>query len=411
MSVAPARRETACVETPVVELAKTFESLSVTSEAWDDSVALLGGSIYMTWDWLRTWWQFYGEGRELRLYVCTAGAGIVGLIPLYLDQIGPRPFRLRVARLVGANIPSKVFDPPLARDWAAACLREVLHRSIHADRCDVVSLGPISATMEAWQVLRDMNDRSGGLHVDCDDSAVHTVFRLPPSHADYLKSLSKNEQKNRRKYELRTMRKAHDVEVSVISGPLQTLLEEFDRFVELHGAQWRPEGKPGHFGAWPDAVAYNRALVAALGRLGRVHFVRITADNTVVSSQYVFSLGRRWYWELPARLPGPEWERFSLGPSGIVTMVGEAISTGVRWIQGGLGHYDYKMRLGAEEHRAVTWRIRAVGAGSRFRQVVYDCLRVVVRFSYQKVWYRRIAPRLPAGASGSQWRLWLRLDF
>jgi hypothetical protein len=123
--------------------------------------------------------------------------------------------------------------------------------------------------------------------------------------------------------------KEHDVSVEVISGPIDALLTEFDRFAPLHARQWRAEGKSGHFGAWPDGLAYNRALVQALGPLDRVRFIRITADGTTVSSQYIFAFAERWYWELPARLPDPEWDRFSLGPSGIVTMIGEAINCGV----------------------------------------------------------------------------------
>jgi CelD/BcsL family acetyltransferase involved in cellulose biosynthesis len=273
-------------------------------------------------------------------------------------------------------------------------------------------LGPVSGTNEAWQSFpQEFNSTGARLRVECDARAVHTLFRLPQSQSEYLNSLSKNEQKNRRKYELRTLRKEHAVEVSVISGTVETLLQEFDHFVELHGRQWQAEGKAGHFGAWPNALAYNRALVEALGPLDRVRFIRITADRTVVSSQYLFSFGGRWYWELPARLPGRDWDRFSLGPSGIVTMIGEAISTGVHWIQGGLGHYDYKLRLGAEEYGVVTFRICPSGVGPRLRRALYDWLRLGLRFCYHKVWYRRIVPRLPGPVSRSQWPLWLRVDF
>jgi hypothetical protein len=395
-----------------VTVATTFGDARLSAESWDEVVASLGGSVYMTFDWLRTWWDFYGNGRDLRLIACSAGHRIVGLIPTYIDDLGLWPLRLRIARLVGANIPPKVFDPPVAREWAEACFGAVVQQLIDADRCDVVSLGPVSSTREAWQCLPGEVSRiSTSLRVECDKSEVHTLFRLPDSQEDYLESLSRNEQKNRRKYELRTLRKDHEVKVDVISGPEATLLAAFDEFAPLHARQWHAEGKSGHFGAWPNGLAYNRALVKALGALDRVRFVRITADGVTVSSQYIYSFAGRWYWELPARLPGPEWDRFSLGPSGIVTMIGEAIKAGVRWIQGGLAHYDYKLRLRAEEHPVVTFRIYPWGLASRFRKSVFDCVRTVLRLCYHKVWYRRVMPRLPVRCRRPQWWRWLRWDF
>ena len=366
----------------------------------------------MTWDWLRTWWDFYGCGRELRLLVCAADGRAVGLLPLYIDTLGVRPLNLRVARLVGANIPPKVFDPPVAREWAGACFSSAAQRLLEVDRCDVISLGPVSSTCEAWQLLPEAMRRSGlRVRVDADASEVHTLFRLPASQADYLKSLSKNEQKNRRKYELRTLSKEHEVAIEVVSGPIDALLAEFDQFAPLHARQWHAEGKSGHFGAWPDGLSYNRALVQALGPLGRVRFVRVTADGTTVSSQYVFAFAGRWYWELPARLPGAEWDRFSLGPSGIVTMIGEAIARGVRWIQGGLAHYDYKLRLRAEEHPVVTFRICNAHLASIVRQGIFAACRNALCLSYHKLWYRRVLPRLPARFRRPQSRLWLRFDY
>lgn len=396
---------TACV-------ARTFEDRRLDSKEWDGAVASLGGSVYMTWDWLRTWWEFYGKGRELRLIVCMVGEEIVGLIPVYIDNLGLWPLRLRVARLVGANIPPKVFDPPVARKWAGACFAQVVQQLICTDGCDLVSLGPVSSTSEVWQSLPSEITQSGvPVSVQCASSEVHTLFRLPESQGEYLKSLSKNEQKNRRKYELRALRRMHAVRVEMISGPVESLLEEFDRFAPLHAAQWQAEGRSGHFGAWPDGLAYNRALVQALGALDRVRFLCVVADGITVSSQYIFSFAGHWYWELPARLPGPEWDRFSLGPSGIVTMIGEAITRGVHCIQAGLGHYDYKLRLRAEEHPALTFRIYPSRLASGLRKAFFQCLRCGLLICYHKIWYRRVMPRLPARFRSPQWGLWLRYDF
>ena len=395
-----------------VRVAKSFEETGLDARSWDEEVAALGGSVYMTWDWLLTWWAYYGAGRELRLVVCSAGGRVVALFPVYIDNLGTRPLLLRVARLVGAHIPPKVFDPPVAREWADACFMALVRQLIEADDCDVLSLGPVSSTTEAWRSLPGAVARSGAaVRVEVDDRNVHTLFLLPRSHDDYLGSLSRNEQKQRRKYELRTLKKEHEVSVELISGPQGALEAAFDEFAPLHARQWDAEGKSGHFGAWPNGLAYNRALVRALGPLDRVRFVRIKADGATVASQYIYAFAGRWYWELPARVPGPDWDRFSLGPSGIVTMIGEAIASGVHWIQGGLAHYDYKLRLQADEHPVLTYRIYRLNTSSKLRNGVFEALRRLFGLCYHKLWYRRVIPRLPARCRRPQWTLWLRFDY
>jgi CelD/BcsL family acetyltransferase involved in cellulose biosynthesis len=393
-----------------VRVAASFEDLPLDRAEWDNAVASLGGTVYMTWDWIRTWWEFYGSGRELVLIACFAGEHTVGLFPMYIDALDLWPLKLRIARLVGANIPPKVFDPPVDPEWVSGCFNAVIGQLIEADRCDLVSMGPISGTSPAWRSLSRQSMVARGVRIECDSSEVHSLFVLPDSHDQYFNSLCKREQKNR-KYELRRLKKEHDINVDVISGPVDALLREFDNFATLHAAQWRTEGRSGHFGSWPRGLAYNRALVETLGPLDRLRFVRITADGITLSCQYIFTFSGRWYWELPARLADPRWDRFGLGPNGIVTMIGEAIREGVHWIQGGLGHYDYKLRLGASECPAIRVRVYPSRVVSRLRKGLFQSIHWALCLFYYRIWYSRVMPRLPAQFRRSQGAFWHRWDF
>src|ERR1039457_704222 len=87
------------------QIYSSFEDLGSLRTAWDDAILAFDGSVYMTFDWCRIWWQFYGFGRRLCVAVFTHDERIVAIIPLYFDDIGLRPLHVRVARLVGANIP------------------------------------------------------------------------------------------------------------------------------------------------------------------------------------------------------------------------------------------------------------------------------------------------------------------
>jgi hypothetical protein len=407
---------TESIETPDmtdfnVRIERSFLALEGLRQKWDEAVIALGGSIYMSYDWSRTWWEFYGTGKELRIFLFSAADRIVGIVPIYIDRIGFGPARCSIARLVGANIPPKVFDPPIHKDFAAKILAEILVQLFEKDGCDVFSLGPMSEqhgpTHGLESAARASNGLVGSFHVT---RGVHTIFWLPSSMEEYFEALSKNERKNRRKYELRTLRKEYEAKVEVVSDPAK-VDQEFEDFVGQHTLHWNAQGMPGHFRAWPKATEYNRALVKAQGNLGRMRFVRILANNQVIANQYAFAFGNSYVWELPARAVGEQWERFSLGPTGIVTMIDAAIKEGKSRLEGGLAHYDYKLRLNAKEHATLAFRMARNRSVSRVRLALMNLCRLCLLVGYHKIWYQRIRPRIPALRGRPQWGLWLRLDF
>ena len=390
---------------------RTFEDLDHLRLAWDDACLKARGSIYMTYDWLRVWWQFYGKGAELRLFVFFAGQNIEAIVPIYINTLGWGPLRFRVARLVGSNIPPKVFDPPVSESSATEVMRQVIGQLFKEDAVDLLSFGPISELRPIIKYVEDSCSQCADLVTQRNAiKGVYTVFQIPATMDDYYASLSKNERKNRRKYELRLLKKEFETRVHVETDPAK-MSEEFERFAVQHAEQWAAEGKTGHFGAWPRALDFNRALVKAQSAAGRLRFIRIIANGEVIANQYTFALGDRYYWELPSREVDTKWERFSLGPTGIVTMIEQAMKEGINAIEAGLAHYDYKLRLGATEHNVFTFRILSAKPATRVRFAFFSFIRTCWSYVYHKLWYRRIMPRLPRGFWRPQPDQWLRLDF
>lgn len=393
------------------EVKTSFDDLDSLRQAWDTAACELGGSVYMSYDWVRTWWEFYGGGKQLRVFIFYAGEKIVGLVPIYIDRLGFGPLRFQVARLVGSNIPPKVFNPPVDEAWAQQGFRALLSQLFEQDGCDLLSFGPVSELQKSASILKAVcQEQEDKVRILKSEEGVHSVFWLPATMEEYYESLSKNERKNRRKYELRLLKKEYDTRVEVLKDPAETS-EEFERFAVQHAGQWAAEGKTGHFGAWPRALEFNRALVKAQAKQGRLRFIRILANGTVIANQYTFAFGKAYYWELPSRAIEPQWERFSLGPTGIVTMMGAGTEEGITRLEGGLAHYDYKIRLGAKEYTVQTTRALANRRSSRLRLLWYNMLKLAMLYGYHKLWYRRITPRLPAVFRTAQWNSWLRLDF
>lgn len=378
---------------------------------WDETVIALGSTIHMTFDWCRIWFDFYGKKGKPFNYIFRSNGKIVGILPLYIEQFGFGPFRLRVAKLIGSNIPPKIFDPPVDPKYSNEIFQS-LFNSLQKDAgCNVVSFGPISASYLKLNCSSGFfKNKQGMKHkVKFEPYGVYTVFNMPENIDKYYSELSKSERINiNRKF--KALKKNYQIEIETISDP-ESVLDEFGNFAMMHKKQWNVEGKPGHFGAWPDAYEYNLALVKELSHIGRVRFINLKANNKTVSSQYMFVLNNVGFWELPAREVGPVWEKYSFGRIGLISMFEAAINEKINKIAGGLGHYDYKLKLGAEERQAYRVRIISKTYCTLFKSAFYNIVSFLLMIVYHKIWYRRIMTRLPQKYFRPASKLWLKFDF
>ena len=186
---------------------------------------------------------------------------------------------------------------------------------------------------------------------------------------------------------------------------------EFEQFAERHRSQWESEGRPGHFHAWPRALEFNRELVKTLAALGRVRFFNLQTQDKVLTSQYAYAFGTRLFAELPARVSGPEWDRFSLGCTSQIKLIESAIGEGFETMESGLGHYEYKLLTGGTELPVQVIHLARQSRLSRFKVAVFRILNRFLGLLLQKGWYRRIMPRLSRAFRTGQSQLLLRLDF
>ena len=394
-----------------VRVEADFSSLEDLRELWDQTVAELGGSIYMSYDWNKTWWEFYGANKQLRVFLFYDDLKLVGIVPIYIDSIGFQPLKFSVARLVGANIPPKAFNPAIHLDWAESIFDFILKQLLEQNRCDLISIGPVRETCEFLQHFERaaLKGRSLCVQVRRDRVGVDTVFHLPKTMEQFFDAMDKAERK-KRKYEMRLLAKEEAIARDVVQAN-EDVEAEFERFAALHAFQWSDKGKLGHFGSWPRGLQYNLALVRAMARLGRVRFVRILAGGEVISSQFGFVFGQTWFWELPARLMDKKWNRYSLGTTGFFSLAEEAIKEGKTCIEGGIAHYDYKQKLGGTEYGLDVLRVVSKRSASKVRTLLYGWLRKCLQIAYYKIWYARVSPRLPAALRGPIWSFYLRLDF
>ena len=362
---------------------------------WDELAIESKGSIYLTCGWCRIWWDFYGKGKLLRIFFYRSQGKLVGVLPVYIEKIRLGLLQNLVARLVGACNPPKVFELPIKKEFAGPAAEHMARHLVYIDRCDLISIGPLSDECEAKALIfGKAKTMTNDLGIVKDvPSGVYAYFIIPGSYDMYLHHLSANERKKRKRYQ-NLLDKEHDVYSEVIRGPNE-IAAEMPLYLALHEAQWQPQGKLGYYNAWPQSGAFNKRLAFEMARLGRTRLVRITAEKKPIVYEYSFALGDRSYLQNSARAAGEEWDRFSLGATGVAVFIRYAIEEGINRIEAGLSHYDYKTRLGAIESKVSTLRLIARRPSSILKYYICIAIYKLYHNFYYRLWYSRIQPRLP----------------
>ncbi|MDB6169029.1 MAG: hypothetical protein JWM88_1893 [Verrucomicrobia bacterium] len=391
-----------------VRIESDFKALEAWEDRWDDKVVRLGGNICMMYDWSRTWWEHYGNGRTLRIFVFESGEQLVGVVPIYIETIGIWPARIRLARLVGANIPPQAFDPPLEAAYGREALMEITRELFGRDGVDLLAFGPISAKWSAADSFREAAHSNGFMNrASWHSRDVVTVFDLPETFEEYLKTFGKEELKARLKKirQLSSLGSVHNEILRGTAGPA-----EFETFLLQHAEQWNATGQRGHFADWPRAIAYHRDLVRLKNPRRELCFFRLLLDDRLMANRYCYRAGNTIHALLPSRLVGQQWDRLGLGTTAYLKFIESGISIGISKVNSGLGRYEYKTRLGGKQIEVGTWQITSVDGIRNFRTRIFLLLFKLALKIVRGIWYRRLQPRLPKWLGVSQSEFWLRYD-
>ena len=388
-----------------VKIMGSFDELATVAEEWDSFVERSGSDIYFVTDWLEAWWTYYGKNRTLRCFLIRKNGATVAALPFFIQTIVFGPLRLKVARFVGADFTIPVFFPPIAKSHEIEVLAYVFRYLFSTERCDCVSLTPLSGASLLTAAARAIGSSNRGYQLTRDDSAIsHTRFLLPDDFNDYLKNLPKQARSNFRR-DMRRLSACCKLENRALRGSEVPLY--FDKFIKLHQEQWTNSGKLGHFGDWPDSVAFNRDVVQRLARKDQARLYILVGDGELLSIQYSFVLGDRCYWRLPARRPDPEYEKLGLGRIGLIKMLESLIDEGVRLVEAGPGHYDYKMTYGGEEFALRRLIVTRSSMFARRKTQLFLLWSDLINLIYYRIWFLRIAPKI-GFFKFPLWRTWIR---
>jgi hypothetical protein len=385
----------------------SFENAKDLKEEWDDFVEKIGLEIFMTFDWLRTWWKYYGHKRRIKIFILRHSGSIVGIVPLFWERIWLGPVSARVVKLVGTDFMPITVSFPVRKDLLEDVLSLLKDQIEKEWKWDILYFGAIAGNYDCFDTLVEHSKARFGkdYSYDTKTSGVQIYFTVRESWDDQVASLVIKQRTNAR----RAFRKIEKRNVSVTSKVASENDSDrvFEDFVKIHQNSWQKKKMPGHFGDWPYAHEFHREVTSLQQKQNRLRMLQVFYNNECVDYEYLYKLGDKYCWFLNARSDAATEAGLDIKWIAFHAKVELAISEEVKTIDGMRGFYDYKIEMGGKALPIKNLYIIPKAFPNFLRAKLFQAMAWVFDIIYFKIWCVRVGPKL-GWKRGLLWKSWIK---
>ncbi len=285
--------------------------------------------IFLTWEWLYTWWQHCAGGRKLSLLAVREESELTGLAPL---AVSPRQVtRLRPFRAleflgtggVGSDYLDIISRRGREREVAETLAGYLIRRGTILDLAQVNGDDSVTSAVAARLAGQEWISIAAPTHV------CPFVGLAGHSWESYLGTLGPDHRYNVRR-RLRNLTNRFDMQFTQAVTDAQRRAALSD-LIALHLRRWRTRGGSTAFSA-PAVPAFHEEFSQLAMARGWLRLFVLRLNGTPAAAWYGFRYGRRFYFYQSGF--DPEHGKHSVG---LVTM---ALSI-KHAIEEGAGEYDF----------------------------------------------------------------------
>jgi CelD/BcsL family acetyltransferase involved in cellulose biosynthesis len=333
----------------------TRGELSGLQPQWDEVVQRSGdGSLFVSFDWITTWWDHFDGGRELLVLVAEDDEGIAGIAPFAIGRYRYLRISLRVLEFIGAPFRGRSLSTRLnlivsrRHEQCLAGFAEAM--AGNANRWDLCSLRGVPATSVHLERLSSLQ----GYPLTLLSAGVNQVAFIPLLGREWSKYLESRSRSFR--YWLRRIQQRAEkagmgpVErVESLRG-LEAVLPHLSRVCE---ASWKAAQDKGMFFSRDATAEFLAAFLRRVCANGGLLLTTLSSHQQIIAYHLaLFHSGTLWFYDTAY---DTEYGRAAPGFNLFAHMIQEGFRARVDRIDLGPGLQPYKMRWADDREERVHW--------------------------------------------------------
>ncbi len=256
---------------------------------------LAAGNPFLSWEWLGSWWNHFGDQRELFVLAIHDGGHIQGFAPWYIEQ---RPGRGRVVRFLGSGKASSDHLTLLCEDSqanvVAAAVAEYLVADDEGGGWDHLELTGVDAEDVAILALATELERRGHLVSRRPGVACYSLD-LASGWDAYLEGRSKGSRRRIKRW-IESCGPEQPYELTKLATPA-AIKKFWPTFIELHQQRRRSLGESGCFDE-PGFEAFLAEASDKLAAIGQCHCLVVSQrhDGRPIAVEYLLTTPETTYY-------------------------------------------------------------------------------------------------------------------
>jgi CelD/BcsL family acetyltransferase involved in cellulose biosynthesis len=336
-------------------------------------------SVFLTWQWLSTWWECFGEGATLFAFAVERDGELIGIAPLVLR----REHGQRIVEFLGMGSSDYCDIIATAEDKPAvvrAVLDALLKRRDRWERVRLRYLPAHSSTADAfaalslpagWELLREVEATCPALSIEASRPFAESCARKKSlvRHARYFERLA-------------PLRFRHVLDPDEI-------LDRLPDFIEQHRDRRFMAGDHSLFDDPRHRRFYERMIPAML-EAGLLRFGVLQWQDEVLAFHLGFFHDGVFTWYKPTF--NVDWARYSPGEVLLKCLLEEALDGDVRVFDFTVGDEAFKERFANVKNENLKLQIvRSTRRGPRER--VHDDTKRWIKTRHPELFLRMKAAR------------------
>ncbi len=275
--------------------------------------------VFLTHEWLATWWKHLSESRRLQILTARDGPRLIGILPVaerpaQLMRMMPRALEFLGSGIIGSDY----LDAIVSKDHEDAVLAGFAEHLNRSGR--MLQLGQLRGGSHAVsglaQELRDHNWTATEAQINVCPYIDLRGFTWDT----YLATLGPSVRKNIHRY-LRNLPKSFETRVDCIKTSVEAS-KGLEIAIDLHNKRWGDRGTSEAFQS-ESVIAFHREFVQLAADRGWLRLLVLWLNDNPAAALYGLRYGPTFYFYQSGF--DPAYSRHSVG----VATMGLAIKTAI----------------------------------------------------------------------------------
>jgi CelD/BcsL family acetyltransferase involved in cellulose biosynthesis len=314
-------------------------------DSWDILLekSRVNTNIFLTWEWLSTWWKHFGKGRKPLILLVEDEQKVLAVAPLMLSEY-KLPLIGKMQRVEFIGSPASDYNDFIVLDKEAECLKLILaylkSNTPHWNWIELKEVKETTGTMDDFRYLAP--ELLEDFKIEERTCNICPYITLPNSFESLMNSLTKNMRQNLNKY-MRKINQKYDVKLKKYDDAGFTVETGMRTFVSLHQKKWASEGFPGNFEEGRrDFLNFHLDVAQSFADKGWLGLYFLMANNEPIAAQYTFKYNRKMLCYLTGF--DPAYSEYSAGNLLTMFLLRECIIEGFNEYDMMRGDEAYKTR-------------------------------------------------------------------